>query len=252
MFELAGTPLDMGGIFQQGIALGRLAFRRVFMLTSLLSLTVMLRTGFLVWGAGDVPVDFDFMMQRFGQPRSWFIVAMALVSLFIYALLYKRIAVVARGRTEGLDIELREALRIWPWLILAGIVYSISVMVGLVLFIVPGLILLLSLMFWDLGIILDGKGPIETLNASHNLVWGHWWRTLGLLILIFLPLHVLEAVVGGLLGIDSGAAVGAWPSGRQVFQQAVVEMVSSAVFGPFIYSILFVYYHDLKLRKQAI
>lgn len=251
MFELSSRPQDMGGIFQQGIALGRLAFRRLFMLTSLIALSGMLRTGFLVWGAGDVPVDPDFVMHRFAQPRSWFVPAIALLTLLIYALVYRRIAAISRGRTESVETELREALRLWPWLVLAGIAYGCSVILGLVLFVVPGVILLLSLMFWDLGVILDGKGPIESLNASHNLVWGHWWRTLGLLVVIFLPLQVLQSIIAALLGIDSGAVAGTWPAGREVFKQAVVEMVTSAAFGPFIYSILFVYYHDLKLRKSG-
>lgn len=252
MFELSNTPQDMGRIFQQGIALGRLSFRRLFMFTSLIALSGMLRTGFLVWGAGDVPVDPDFMLHRFGEPHSWFIPAIALLTLLIYAFLYRRIAATADGRTVSLEAELRGALSVWPWLVLAGIAYGFSVLLGLVLFVVPGVILLLSLMFWDLGVIVDGKGPIETLNASHNLVWGHWWRTLGLLILIFLPLQVLQSIVAALLGIGGAAAGDTWPLGREVFKQSVVEMVSNAVFGPFIYSILFIYYRDLKLRKQGV
>lgn len=252
MFEFSRTPQDMGGIFQQGIALGRLAFRRLFMLTSLIALSGLLRTGFLVWGAGEVPIDPGFMLHRFAQPRSWFIPAIALLTLLIYALLYRRIDAIARGRAESVETELREALRIWPWLIFSGVAYGFSVMLGLVLFVAPGVILLLSLMFWDLGVILDGKGPIESLNASHNLVWGHWWRTLGLLVVMFLPLLVLQSIIAGLLGVDSSAAGNTWPAGREMFKQAVVDMVISAAAGPFIYSILFVYYHDLKLRKQGI
>jgi hypothetical protein len=52
-----------------------------------------------------------------------------------------------------------------------------------------------------------------------------------------------------MLGIDHGSLEAA-ALGRDFFSQTVLQMVFLAFFGPFIYSILFLYYHDLKLRKQ--
>lgn len=251
MPSLASTPQDLGGILQQGILLGRSAFQRLFMLTSFLALTAMARAAFLVWGAGDATVDPDFMMNRLGATRSLAVVALAAAALFFYALIYKRIDNAARGRVTDLATELLEALKAWPWLVLAGTLYACAVILGLVLFIVPGVILLLSLMFWDFGVILDGRRPVDALNASHNLVWGHWWRTLGVLVLVFLPLQVLESVAAALLGLDPGSTKDYWPTGRILFQHAVLDMVFTAGFGPFVYSILYVYYQDLKLRKQT-
>ena len=252
MFSLASTPQDLGGILQQGILLGRGTFRRVFMLATFLALTGLARNAFLVWGAGDATIDPDFMMHRLGDTRAFAVVALAAVALFFYALIYKRIDNAAQGRVADLATELREALRVWPWLVLAGILYACSVLLGLVLLIVPGVILLLSLMFWDFGVVLDSRRPVDALNASHNLVWGHWWRTLGLMLLVFLPLQVLETVVASLLGLDPGSTQDPWPTGRVLFQHAVLDMVFTAGFGPFVYSILYVYYRDLKLRKPDV
>src|SRR5690348_10700509 len=57
MFELASTPRDLGEILVQGLRLGRLAFRRLFMLTSLLAFLGLAPTVCLVWGAGDAPIS---------------------------------------------------------------------------------------------------------------------------------------------------------------------------------------------------
>src|SRR5690242_20371322 len=69
MFELASTPQDLGEIVVQGMALGRLAFRRLFMLSSLMALAYILRTACLVWNAGDTAVDPAFMMGALLSPK---------------------------------------------------------------------------------------------------------------------------------------------------------------------------------------
>jgi len=250
MFELASTPRDLGEILVQGIQLGRLAFRRLFMLTSLLAFLGLVPTVCLVWGAGDEPISMLQMMDRIRGSYGLAGLAVMVVSLPFRAILLNRIADASHGRTEGLQEELRKALKAWPWLFVAGIVYIVAVCLGAVLLIVPGLILAISLMFEEFGVVLEGYGPIQALNRSHNLVWGHWWRTLGLLILMVLPLWVLLAIVSGLMGIDTGNSADLTITGRGMFEQGVLDMVFFALFAPFGYSILYVYYHDLKLRKQ--
>lgn len=253
MFELASTPRDLGEILVQGLRLGRLAFRRLFTLTSVLAFLGLIPTVCLVWGAGDVNISMATigeMMERIRGPYGFAGAAVMVIALPFQALLLNRIAEASRGQTEGLREEWRKALRAWPWLFVAAIVYILAVGLGALLLIVPGLILLISLMFAQFGIVLEGKGPIQALNRSHNLVWGHWWRTLGLIILMFVPVWVLVAIVSGLIGIDAGSPTDMSVTGRALFEQGVVEMVFYALCAPFGYSILYVYYHDLRLRKQ--
>lgn len=251
MFELASTPRDLGEILVQGLQLGWLAFRRLFMLTSLLAFLGLIPTFCLVWGAGDVSISFSGILDRLWGPYGIAAFAVMVVCLPLRALLISRIAAASRGQTERLQEELPKALRAWPWLFVAVIVYLLAVCLGTFLLIVPGLILGVSLMFAQYGVVLEGYGPIQALNRSHNLVWGHWWRTLGLLVLMFVPLWVLLAILSGLLGIDTSTSADMTVTGRGLFGQGVLEMVFVAVFSPFGYSILYVYYYDLKLRKQG-
>lgn len=253
MFELASTPRDLGEILVQGIRLGRMSFRRLFMLTSALAFLWLIPTVCLVWGAGDAPIslgDVAAMMERMRGPYGIAAFCIGVLCLPLRALLLSRVAAASRGQTEGPQEEWRRAFRAWLWMFLAGLVYVLAVALGTLLLIVPGLILVVSLMFEEFGVVLEGRGPIQALNRSHNLVWGHWWRTLGLLALMLVPLWVLIAILSGLMGIDAGNATEMTISGRGLFEQGVVEMVCLALFMPFGYSILYVYYHDLKVRKQ--
>jgi len=254
MFELASVPQELGEIVVQGIRLGRLTFRRLFTLTSVLAFMGLIPTVVQVWGAGD-EVSFDFptmdsWLQQFNGPYGISAAMVTLLSLFLQAILLKRIAAATRGQIGPLAMELRQALRVWPWMVLALFIYAIAVALGCLLLLVPGLILAISLMFNGFAVVLDGLKPLPALNASHNLVWGHWWRTLGLLVLIYLPLFVLMAIAASILGIDVGSMGDAPLRGRDLFEEAVLEMVFLAVFSPFVYSIMYLYYHDLKLRKQ--
>lgn len=253
MFELASTPRDLGEILVQGIRLGRMAFRRLFTLSSVLAFLGLIPTACLVWGAGDMPISMATlgeMAERIRGPYGFAGAGVMVVCLPFQALLLNRIAAASRGQTESVQDEWRKAFKAWLWMFAAVIVYLLAVDLGTLLLIVPGLILAISLMFAQFGVVLEGRGPIQALNRSHNLVWGNWWRTLGLLILMFVPLWVMVAIVSGLLGIDSGSSSDMSVTGRGLFEQGVVEMVFYALCAPFGYSILYVYYHDLRLRKQ--
>lgn len=250
MFELASGPRDLGEILVQGIQLGRLAFRRLFMLMSFITFLGVIPTFCLVWGAGDQTFGYQEMLQGLRGGYGLAALAVALLSLPLRAILLNRIAAAAHGQVYSLNEELAKAVRAWPWLFIAGVILLVAVCLGLVLLVVPGLILCISLMFEEYGVVLEGYRPVQALNASHNLVWGHWWRTLGLLLMLVLPYYILLSIVSVMLGLDTGGMGQTGITGRALFEQCVLEMIFFALAGPFFYSILYVYYHDLKLRKR--
>jgi hypothetical protein len=254
MFELASTPQDLGDIVLQGVRLGRLAYRRLFTLTTLIAFLGLIPTAVQVWGVHD-EVSFDIQTldawaHQFTPAYDFAAIATSVLSELLLVVLIRRIYVAARGQVGPAQAELQQAAKVWLWMILALVIYAIAVTVGLILLIVPGVILAVSLMFNMFGVALEGQKPVEALNASHHLVWGHWWRTLGMLLLVCVPILVLMAVVATTLGIGP-SGLDAPLRGRDIFAEQVLEMVFMAVFSPFIYSVLYVYYHDLRLRQQA-
>ena len=72
----------------------------------------------------------------------------------------------------------------------ASILTTLAIVIGLVLFIVPGIIAMLFFMFSTLIVIDRGLGPIEAMKESMRITEGNRWPLLGLIGLLFLILVV--------------------------------------------------------------
>ena len=64
-----------------------------------------------------------------------------------------------------------------------------------VLLIIPGIILMVSLLLCYPTALFDNKGPVSALSESHRLVWGNWWRTFVMLSVGVIILMVIYLVV---------------------------------------------------------
>ena len=81
-------------------------------------------------------------------------------------------------------------------LLAAGVLAILGIGLGLALLIVPGLVLLT---WWSLVvpvIVIEGRGIRESFGRSRQLVRGHGWKVLGLVLLTILIAGVVSAVVG--------------------------------------------------------
>jgi hypothetical protein len=96
-------------------------------------------------------------------------------------------------------------------LIGAGLLAGLGIVIGFVLFIIPGLILLT---IWSLiapVIVVERPGVIAAFPRSQRLVKGNGWRVFGVLIVMFLILIVAQQIllaIGTGIGGDVGGAVG--------------------------------------------
>jgi hypothetical protein len=120
-------------------------------------------------------------------------------------------------------------------LILAGILAGLGVAVGLVLFIVPGLILLT---WWCLivpVIVLEGKHVGESFSRSRELVRGHGWTVFGIVVVT----AILSAIASGIIQAISsflGSFLRYWIGGA----------VANAIVGPFFAIALTLTYFTLR------
>jgi hypothetical protein len=138
----------------------------------------------------------------------------------------------------------------------AGLLYVLAMIVGLVLLVVPGLIVMISLVYAWFLVVLDGRGPLEGLAGSHRLVWGNWWRTAGVLtiagVIYSVPVAVISGVVGvmaamiGMRGGDVQQAVAA-----MTLPLVLVQIVASTLLLPMLLSMMLVLFRDLQLRKSG-
>ena len=136
------------------------------------------------------------------------------------------VKVVEDVRDGRVDLTVRETLEAArphiASLIIAGIVVGILVVIGLIIFIIPGIILATLWFVTAPAIVLENKGPIEGMTRSWNLVKKNFWQTLGVALLTLILLFVAGFVLGIILSPLSDFLAG-----------LISNLVSFGVFAPF-------------------
>lgn len=78
-----------------------------------------------------------------------------------------------------------------------GLAYSIAVLLGLVLFIVPGLYIMSALYFWTIYVAVEDQNFIEAFKSSWKLTEGNRLKVF----LLLLVLMTISAVLSGVFGL---------------------------------------------------
>ena len=82
--------------------------------------------------------------------------------------------------------------------LVAAIIFGIAVFVGLILFIIPGIIVSLIFMFYGYTIVQNpSTSPIDALKRSAEITKGHRWQLLGLTVLLLI-INVIGAILCGI------------------------------------------------------
>ena len=113
------------------------------------------------------------------------------------------------------------APRLLP-LLVAAIFVGICVAIGLLLFIIPGLVLITYLMAVAPAIVLEGEGPFSSWGRSGSLVSGYWWPVFFVLVLAFLLVFVASFILGLILSPLS-----------EPIRYFISTLVSNAIIAPF-------------------
>ncbi|MGH8401289.1 MAG: hypothetical protein ACRESU_09320 [Gammaproteobacteria bacterium] len=251
MTTLQGTPQAPSQILSVGIGIGANSFPKLFLFTTLAGFLGLIPVLFLAVRVGDVSLTREVMSAA--RDGTWYLIEIICVvaSILIQAVMLTRLDNLVQRGTTDFNGEARHALRVLLPLIAGTIVAVCALIVGYVLLLVPGVILTISLAFFQFCVVLDHQGPIEGLNRSHTLVWGNWWRTLLVIILMLLVVILIAVVLlvpfALMLGVHPGVG-----TGRSLLVQGVLEMVAEAVFSPFILAVMYVQYHDLKVRRALL
>jgi hypothetical protein len=190
----------------------------------------------------------------FANPTYWLTYALSLViSMWALGALYLKIQASGTGEDLGVGTVLQASLgRIVP-LFVMSILFIIAIMIGCVLLVVPGLILMVSLMLsWNL-VVFEGKGPIAALTGSHRLVWGSWWRTATILtvgfIIVFIIYFAIALVIGMVMPLLGMGAQDPFMFG--LVTGLIIGIVINLLVTPYYIALLISIYWDLKLRKEG-
>ncbi len=179
-----------------------------------------------------------------------------LAAIFVVGAVSVQMDQVARGGDVSVVYALsRTFARFFP-LFGAMILYYICVAVGIVLMVIPGLVLMISLIFVGYCVLLDDRGPVDALRYSRVLVKGHWWRTSAMVGFGSIPMAVLSTVSGAgelssmLVQIDPDTLAQGLPSYASSSRTIWITFLGGGVTHLFLDGFLLVTYTDLKLRQD--
>jgi hypothetical protein len=275
---LPDSPLSPSDTVGRGLRLGLGVFGKLFLVTTLLAVVEFLPSMALAtrFGTGNITPQ-QMLQAQLGGGQLLLQLACLLMLLLIQAVALTRLNHLATGAAVDYNGEIRRGLRAFPSLVGA---FLLSFIIGIVAMILSGAVgaligllgallagklgfvallilvmlvmmfyVIVYLMFVQYSIVLEGSGPIQAINCSFNLVYGHWWRAFAVLMLGLLCILVV-AVVAGIALTPIVMAADSFQTARGLFVKGVIQMVAGAALGPFILSVIYMLYHDLKLRSR--
>lgn len=175
-------PLDITGAvsdgFDRAIARNGIMLMGLFFVVNLLNF---LMTGTQVSGPRAPP---------FGG------VGVLLVGFVSLVLAIGALRTFADDETEVLSMDMfqRNLLYAAVNMVIGGIVFGIIIAVGLVLLIIPGIFLLVSLLFWNVYVAVEDRNFIDALQESWALTKGSRWQVFGVILIIGLVSIAVNAV----------------------------------------------------------
>ncbi len=93
---------------------------------------------------------------------------------------------------------------------LASILYLLIVLAGILLLIIPGIYFAVRLYLYPNAIVVDRKGPLESLKRSWKVTKGKWWLTfgIGLVIGLITLVALIPAIILMVVASDVGVIIG--------------------------------------------
>jgi hypothetical protein len=280
MQRLPTEPLPTLPLLFRGLELGARSFTKLFLATSCMGFLGLLPTVEISMRLGDSPMGEDpaAMLALFNG--RWFLVSLATLALtlLVQSIVIVRLERLARDAAVDARAEALQGLRAWLPL-LATLLLCIGILIvamipvtligllsgalGMVVLgresftavaaatIIAGLACIaIYLLFIQFIVVLERRSPVDSINASFNLVYRNWWRAFGVLLaLLAMVLGICILVIIPFAPWLHGVPMA--DTGRSMLEKGVLQMVGVAVFTPFSLGVTYVLYNDLKLRKRT-
>jgi len=172
------------------------------------------------------------------------------VGVFLSAIGAAATTYIVSGAYLGTDVTARDALRgalgLLGRLLMLSLMTSLVIGFGILLFIVPGMILLSGLVLSTAVLVLEAPvSPNDAMNRSWQLTRGSRWKVL-LTFLVAVLFLVVPMMAVGMLGAI-GSVVGLW---SDVIPLVLISVLEMFVY-PFIYIVITVLYYDMRVRKEG-
>jgi Uncharacterised protein family (UPF0259) len=167
-----------------------------------------------------------------------FFIAVAIQQLLAGAVTRGAVAATL-GREVDVSASYRYAFSRIGGLIGLALLIGLVVGVGFILFIIPGIILLVFLSVSVAAFIVERLGVTDSMSRSWKLVSGQWWHTLGVIVVT----AIIAGIVNGIITAIGGSSfIGAW----------IFSSIAQIITGPFVGLVYVLLYIDLRARHEGL
>jgi hypothetical protein len=264
-------PLALGEILDGAITAIRTYPKQMLGVSALMStIANLLSVGVLLfiinqttWLYSDLPLtasESDRLAEEFGITLIVTIPSIV-VSLLIGTFLNGVLTVVMGKAVLGQPITIGEA---WSHvrprfgaLLGLSLLYALIVIVGAVLFVIPGVWLYVLFSLCSTALILEGATVGKALGRSRTLVNGAWWRTFGILLLATIIASVLAQIVQIPFSLATGGLntiTGAGPVPDievTLLLTALAGIIAETITLPFTAGVTTLIYIDRRMRREG-
>jgi hypothetical protein len=182
------------------------------------------------------------------NPRGFFAALLvgaigAAISVIIWAILEAAILRAAAQATIGDPVDVQASYR-WGFrrfgsVILVSILVGLAVLGGLILLVIPGLIFGVMLSVAVPALIVENRRGTDAMSRSWNLVKGHFWHAVGVIVVAGL----ITGLIGGVLG-----SIG----GHNWVLRWIFSAIGTVITAPFSSLVIVLLYLDLRARGEAL
>lgn len=212
----------------------------------------------LVLGAGPALLNLYFQRQDmsaavtgFGNlvsPFFWFrILIMAFVGSFLEVCLFFVAFSEVSGRKASLSEVMTNGAKFFLPLFAVNVMSLVAIWIGMILLVVPGVMLALAWCVAGPTLVVERTGITQVFGRSAQLTRNNRWRILGLFLIFFVIVIVIEAALG-VFSLAGGGMGGVLFSPFRLVFFALISTVSNAIS----YVGLGVLYANLRELKEGV
>jgi hypothetical protein len=182
----------------------------------------------------------------------------ALVGAFAAAIMTAALAVAISNRYLNRSVTVGDAYRatmnrLGP-LLLAIVWAGIRlILLGIACIVLVGIPFLIYFgVAWSLlsqVVMLENVGGGGASGRSRELIRGYWWKTLGLLIVVWLLVAILTSIPTLIIGAIVGSSSG--PLSARLLITGIVGLIIGVLVRPIMIAAMTLLFYDLKIRKEA-
>jgi hypothetical protein len=244
MLQLPTQPISIGQVFATGARLWRATVSKTWLLALLLFVWCMLPY-FL---EPNLNTRNPFAWTHTLTER-WLVgLIYFLVMLILYTAVFAQLRRLLAGQSSSFLRALGTGVTKLSFLVAAIICTGVSLMVGFMIILIPGIIMLIVFMVYFPLIIMDDLNPISAYKRCFDLILNHWWRAFFVLLIPTAVLFIIGTIID-LFGAHVLVITHPAGHGELWLFNHLVKIILGTLYLPFYAPLVVTLINDLKLRR---